>query len=176
MRMDVRLCEISDSEEPRLSEVISLINRVYAEAEHGMWKEGFQRAQIEEVKQYIANQNLIFAFKGDRLVGSVFVTCLNETLGEFGMLVCDPCERHQGIGRSLIAAAEARCAHLGCERMQLELLYPRDWPQKTKEILKVWYPKLGYVKGPEEDFNKMYPQLAPVLATDCVFSTYTKSL
>lgn len=176
MSITVRLCQSEDVQEPKLTEIVALINKVYADAEDGMWKPGFERVQKEEVISFIHNQNLIFAFKGEVLVGSVFVTKLSDDLGEFGMLVCEPTERHQGIGKALIKAAESRCVELGCRTMQLELLYPRDWPQKTKEILKVWYPHLGYTKGPEEDFNKMYPQLAPVLATECVFATYTKSL
>ncbi|MDA9951203.1 GNAT family N-acetyltransferase [Oligoflexaceae bacterium] len=176
MSLVLRLSEEQDTAEPRLSEIVSLINRVYSEAEAGMWNDGFQRVKPSEVVQYISDKNLIFAFKDEKLVGSVFVTQLSKTLGEFGMLVCEPSHRHQGIGRRLIAAAEDRCRELGCSQMQLEILYPKDWSQPTKEILKVWYPALGYRKGAEENFNEMYPQLAPVLAAACAFSTYTKDL
>ena len=172
----IRPCHNDDLQEPRLSQIVTLINEVYAVAEVGMWAPHFKRVQKDEVITFIRETKLIFALKDDRIVGSIFVTKLNASLGEFGMLVCDPSERHQGIGRRLIAAAEEHCRNLGCSTMQLELLYPRDWPQKTKEILKEWYPKLGYQKGQEEDFNKYYPQLKPVLATECVFAIYKKSL
>ena len=176
MNTEIRICEAKDMQEPQLDCVTSLINRVYAEAEAGMWKPGFKRVEKAEVANFIDKKQLIFAVKAEKIIGSVFVTVLESGRGEFGMLVCDPKERHQGIGRKLIAAAEKHCRRLGCQEMQLELLYPRDRPQETKEILKVWYPKLGYQQGPAEDFNAVYPQLAPLLATDCVFSTYIKLL
>jgi GNAT superfamily N-acetyltransferase len=176
VNVEIRLSVADDAGKARKTEIASLINRVYAEAEEGMWQPEFHRVQLDEVEQLIIEQKLILAILKGRIIGSVFVTQLNDTLGEFGMLVCEPEYRHQGTGRKLIDAAEKLCLAKGCSAMQLELLYPRHWLQKSKEILKVWYPKLGYVKGGEQNFNSLYPQLAPVLATECVFSVYTKRL
>lgn len=174
--IQVRLCSKDDKATPRLNLVVDLVNTVYADAERGMWPENFRRTSHHEIGYMIDAGDLLLALDEGKVIGCVMVRKLTDKQGEFGMLVCHPDYRNKGIGSRLIRTAEERCRALGCSEIRLELLYPKDWKQNTKEILKAWYPKLGYEPGPQEDFKVLYPKLAPFLATDCYFQIFTKTL
>eukprot|EP00977_Amphora_coffeiformis_P002916 scaffold561_cov162-Amphora_coffeaeformis.AAC.17 len=160
-----------------LSQLVQLVNDVYDEAEAGMWQQRGVRTHEEELRGLIEDQRLIVAQRRNCWVGCVKVdTCENKTAGEFGMLVVDPQFRGQGVGGRLISAAETWARQRGYHVMQLELLTPRSWKQPSKEFNQQWYTRLGYVPRKTEPFERDYPHLINLLATECDFTIWTKSL
>ena len=70
------------------------------------------------------------------LAGCVYVELRNER-GYFGMLSVDPARQGQGLGRALVAAAEARCQAAGCHEMEIEVV-------NLRTELPPFYSRLGY--------------------------------
>ena len=96
--------------------------------------------------------------------------------GALGMLAVDQGQLKKGYGKLLIDGAEARALSKGAEKMELELLAPRDTKHPVKEWLHIWYSKLGYVKGEQKEFADDYPEFAKLLSEPCTFTVYTKDL
>ena len=92
------------------------------------------------------------------------------------MLVAAPEHRGAGVGRELVAFAEARSRARGLRAMQLELLLPRAWRHPSKEFLKAWYGRIGYRRLRTGGLADTHPQLAPLLATPCDLAVYAKPL
>ncbi|HEY7159930.1 MAG TPA: N-acetyltransferase, partial [Acidobacteriota bacterium] len=59
---------------------------------------------------------------------------------------------------------------------RLKILAPRHWKHPSKEFLKQWYSRLGYVQQSIEPFELMPPEFISELATECDFSVWHKSL
>jgi len=106
----------------------------------------------------------------------VNVNLLDESVAEFGMLVADPDHRALGIGSMLVNAAEEWARSLNRRTMRLELLTPRSWSHPSKEFLKAWYTRLGYVPQFTEPLEKTHPELIGELATECDFTIWHKPL
>lgn len=159
-----------------VTEVVDLVNRVYAEAEKGLWSDGADRTGAPEVSAAIGAGQLATALLDDRLVGAVRVRRLDARLAEFGMLVASPDHRGSGIGRDLVAFAEDWARRQGLGRMQLELLVPRTWAHPVKEFLRAWYTRIGYRQVRVGCLDEAYPTLQPRLATACDFLIYHKDL
>jgi GNAT superfamily N-acetyltransferase len=157
-------------------EITALVNRVYADAEEGLWIEGATRTTIGEMTELIAAGEIALARMDGRIAGMVRIRQLDARTGEFGMLVADPAHRGEGIGRRLVAFAEDTSRRRGLIVMQLELLVPREWTHPTKAFLHAWYTRIGYRPGQSDTIDKSYPQLAPLLATPCDFVVYHKDL
>ena len=97
--------------------------------------------------------------------------------GEIGMLAVASSHLGSGVGRRLVAAAEARCRSSGCAVARLELLAPRDWTHPFKARLREWYEgRLGYEPMHEADFAADYPRIAPLLACPCTYTVFHKEL
>jgi GNAT superfamily N-acetyltransferase len=157
----------------RLSE---LINRVYATAERGLWRDGMQRTTRSELADYIAAAEIALARRDGQIAGSVRVRDISEDMSEFGILVAAPEHRGTGIGRALLDFAEQHGRERGRRTMQLELLVPRDWSHPSKEFLKGWYGRRGYRLVRTTTLDETYPHLAPLLATPCVLEIRAKPL
>jgi GNAT superfamily N-acetyltransferase len=153
-----------------------LINRVYLDAEKGLWVEGAQRTDPAEIGALVRAGEIVVLRDGPAIAGAVRVQQLGDDLGEFGMLVADPARRGAGIGRELVAFAERWARDRGLSRMQLELLVPRTWEHPVKEFLRGWYTRIGYVPVRLGHFDEDFPQLAPLLATPCDFLVMHKDL
>ena len=156
-----------------------LVNRVYADAEKGLWVEGATRTTVDEMAGLIAAGEIAVArddTAAARIVGCVRVQQIDETTGEFGMLVADPDRRSEGIGRELVGWAEELYRRRGLPTMQLELLVPREWTHPVKEFLDGWYTRIGYRPVRTGPIDHDYPHLAPLLATPCDFVVYQKAL
>jgi GNAT superfamily N-acetyltransferase len=157
-------------------EITALINRVYLEAEEGLWVDGAARTTTREVAETVASGQITVARIDGQIVGSVRTQQLDGGIGEFGMLVAHPGHRGKGIGRELVRFAEGQSRGRGLEVMQLELLVPREWKHPNKEFLHAWYTRIGYRPVRTGEIEESYPQLAPSLATPCDFVTYQKPL
>ncbi len=158
------------------SEVAELINRVYTTAEEGLWIEGATRTTAVEIAGMIAGGQIAVARMDGAIVGAVRIQQLDASTGELGMLVADPDRRGVGIGRDLIAFAEALSRQRGHVVMELEVLVPREWKHPTKEFLHAWYTRIGYRPVRSGTIDERYPHLAPLLATPCDFVIYRKNL
>ena len=150
-----------------VNELASLVNRVYAIAEDGLWTAGTSRTTPEKIAQSIDVGQIAVAIASERIVGVIQVRRLDTGEGEFGMLVADHEHRKQGVGRELVRFAERWSQGQGLATMQLELLVPRQWRHPTKEFLKAWYSRIGYRPVRTGKFEESYPELAPQLATPC---------
>ena len=175
--IDVRMPPAAAAEDAALvNELSALVNSVYAVAEEGLWADGTSRTTPETMAELIAAGQIAVARGDQRIVGAVRVQRLDTGEGEFGMLVADPAHRGQGVGRELVRFAERWCRDRGLDRMQLEVLVPRQWSHPSKEFLKAWYARIGYCPVGTGQFEKTYPELAPLLATPCDFVIYRKNL
>ena len=166
----------ADLEAESVEHLVNLINRVYDEAESGMWKRRGTRTNPVRVRELLRDQRLILAEINGVVVGAVNVNLLDETVAEFGMLVADPDHRGSGIGSMLVQAAEDWARSMNRRTMRLELLTPRWWIHPSKEFLKGWYSRIGYVPEFTEPFENMHPELVGELATECDFTVWHKQL
>lgn len=165
---DVRIEPASAAADVELvSAVAALVNAVYLQAEQGLWVDGALRTSEREVAELIALEEIATVRSGDRIVGAVRVRVLDDDTAEFGMLAAEPASRGLGIGRALVAFAEARAADRGCSVMQLELLVPTTWQHPSKQFLDAWYSRLGYREVRRGRLAELYPELEPLLATPC---------
>jgi GNAT superfamily N-acetyltransferase len=157
-------------------EITDLVNEVYVTAEAGLWVDGAARTTTAEIQQMIAANEIALARVDGRVVGAIRIQQLDDSVGEFGMLVAHPAHRGEGVGRELVGFAEELSGRRGLATMQLEVLLPRGWSHPTKEFLKAWYTRLGYRPVRAGSMDESYPQLAPLLATPCDFAVYHKPL
>ena len=156
--------------------VADLINGVYMIAEAGLWVDGARRTNSDEIGELIRQQELATARIGGELAGAIRVHALDGGTAEFGMLAADPARRGIGVGRALVAFAEAWAVDRGFASMQLELLVPTSWEHPSKQFLHEWYSRLGYRVARRGTLGESYPELEPLLATTCELVIYRKEL
>lgn len=162
---------------PRLAaELADLVNRVYAEAEKGLWAADTTRTTEAEMASLVDAGQIAVARSSGRIVGAIRIQQLDDDTGEFGMLVAAPEERGTGLGRDLVTFAEAWARERGLSRMQLELLVPQTWTHPVKDFLRAWYTRIGYQVVRTDDFGQAFPELAPHLACPCDFLIFHKNL
>ncbi len=173
----IRRATADDNTPERVTHLVQLINEIYATEEAGMWKETTAgRVVADEISAYLENQQLFFAFVGNELVGSVKIDVIDAETMEFGMLVANPAFRGMGIGRELVKAVENHARTAGFKKMMLELLTPKDWVNPSKEFLKKWYTRIGYVPGKTIPFEQEFPRRKHEFACPCVFTVWLKDL
>jgi GNAT superfamily N-acetyltransferase len=158
------------------AELTGLVNRVYAEAERGLWADGATRTAEAEMRGLIAAGQIAVARHDGAIVGAVRVQRIDGRTGEFGMLVADPRFRGAGIGRALVRFAERWAGERGLRRMQLELLVPRGWTHPVKEFTGAWYRRMGYRVVRTGDFAADHPALVDRLATPCDYLIFQREL
>jgi GNAT superfamily N-acetyltransferase len=159
-----------------MTRIAGLVNRVYAEAEKGLWRDGADRTDAPDIAAMVHAGELAVARLDGRLVGAIRIRRLDPGLAEFGMLVASPEHRGIGIGRALVAFAEDWARQQGLSRMQLEVLAPRTWTHPVKEFLRDSYMRIGYRQTRTGRLADAYPALQSQLATPCDFAIYHKNL
>jgi GNAT superfamily N-acetyltransferase len=175
--VEVRLLPPANGADTALmTRLADLVNRSYAASEKGMWLDDGDRTTAVEVAGLTRAGKVAVARIDGRIVGCVRVEWLDERAAEFGTLAADVAHHGAGIGRELVRFAERRSRDGGFATMQLELLVPRDWAHPSKEFLAAWYARMGYRVHRTRTVENSYPELAPRLATPCLFVTYRKSL
>ncbi len=157
----------------------SIMIAAYARTEEEIWGPNYARMSRDEFEALVANGNLIAAQKGTEWVGSVSVYALNEDTFSFGLLSVDIANKGEGIGRQLIAAAEARAIARGATSMEIEVLRLKDQELPFKRILDQWYRRLGYEWIATQDFVERKPdksEKAKLFVNPSVFDCYRKRL
>lgn len=126
-----------DIEEAQACDAVAinrLINQAYRVED--FFKAG-DRTSLAEVVDLIERETFLVARDADGAVqGTVRVRTEGER-GHFRMLAVAPEAQGSGMGRRLMAAAEAFCAEAGCTWMDLEVASPRT-------ELPAYYEKAGY--------------------------------
>jgi GNAT superfamily N-acetyltransferase len=169
-RIAIQLLDPSAAEDADLVErLVELINAVYVTAEEGLWQPDARRTSAAERAELIAGGEIAVATVDGELAGAVRVQALDDDTGEFGMLAADHSHRGIGVGRELVAFAERLSIDRGHRRMQLELLVPRVGKHPNKVFLDDWYTRIGYRVVRTISLAEAYPDLAPLLATECQF-------
>jgi GNAT superfamily N-acetyltransferase len=175
--VEVSMVSAADADDGEfVAQVVDLVNRVYADAEDGLWLDGADRTNAQEVVSIVRGGELAVARLDGQLVGAVRIQRIDGDLGEFGMLVATPEHRGVGIGRELVSFAEGWARQQGLARMQLELLVPQTWTHPVKAFLHAWYTRMGYQRVRSGRLDEAYPALQPQLATPCDFAIYQKDL
>src|SRR5690606_23355306 len=90
--------------------------------------------------------------RGGGLAGCVYVEARGDA-GSFGLLSVRPGLQRVGLGRRLVAAAEAWCQAAGCRQVEIRIVDLRD------ELFD-YYGALGYAEVGREPFS---PEEAPRL-------------
>lgn len=145
-----------------------LINRVYTLAEKGIWNEHHYRTTSEEVREKISSGSLLLARSNEQIVGSVYLERTNQHL-KFEALVVDPKYRHMGHGQAIVNEVFRIAKEENYQKVQIEILYPKDWAHKQKEILKKWYFNMGFKKVSTTEFAGMHGNVAECFITECNF-------
>lgn len=99
-----------------------------------------ERTSAEELAGLIADPErvILLAHHADDLVGCVQVARAGEDLAYLGMLTVEPTLQASGLGRRLLAAAEAEAvARFGARRMEMTVIHRRA------ELI-AWYARRGY--------------------------------
>jgi GNAT superfamily N-acetyltransferase len=117
---------------PRLAALINqafLVERFFIDGD---------RTDAAEVRGMMERGQFLMAEEGGRLVGCVYVEVRGER-GYFGLLAVAPGLQGHGLGRRLVAAAEAHAREAGCRFMDLQVV-------DLREELPPFYRRLGYVE------------------------------
>ncbi|KAI1268494.1 hypothetical protein F5Y18DRAFT_231885 [Xylariaceae sp. FL1019] len=169
-------------DEAFLTTLANIVSLVYAEAEAGIFVEGYKRTTPSGIAELVRAGQLAVAYDRDpatgsrRPVGCICVKKIDEVAGEFGMLALEASQRGAGVGRDLVLFAEDHCRKLGLTLMRLELLVPQLFEHAFKTRLHQWYGRMGYKMTGVGDFGKDYPQLVPLLVGPTDYKVYEKSL
>ena len=162
--------------EDDLIRLSQLINQIYTNTEAGMWKSSFKRVHPNELRTLVSEKKVIVYTKDDTIVASIMLTANTSDIYEFGMLICSEEHRHQGIASKLIKRSEVIALEAKAKKMQLHILYPKDFTIPTKEVLKSWYVSLGYkykeTKIADSDLGVCFNDLK----CSCLISKYEKEL
>jgi GNAT superfamily N-acetyltransferase len=136
--MTTRLAVPADADV--LAALISLAYRV-----EDFFKIG-DRTDADDVRKRMQNGAFLVLEENGTIVGSVYVEVHGDT-GYFGMLSIDPTRQGQGLGSTLIAAAEDHCRRAGCQTMELEVV-------NLRTELPPFYHRFGYAEAGTRPFTE----------------------
>lgn len=159
-----------------LTPLCAMVNKVYAQAEAGLWQDGAARTTVDELSTLTRAGELVVAILDSDVVACLRLQHLTEDVSSFSLLATAPEHQGKGIATALIDHAEAQAEAAGRHHMRLELLVPQTWTHPTKEALAHWYTRTGYHLTHTTRFDEDYPHLAPLLATPCDYRIYHKRL
>ena len=132
-----------------------------------------QRIDAEALHALIADpvEVIIIAEDGPVIVGCVRVTDAGGELSSLGLLAVDPVRQTQGLGRRLIAAAEAEArSRFSADRMEMTVIV-----QRTELI--DWYARRGYAPtGEMRPFPATDPRFGLPRREDLAFVVLERAL
>jgi len=104
------------------------------------------------------------------VLGSVWVEQIEPQTCYLGMLTVDPRLQAQGLGRTLLEAAEDHARQMGATRMRMTVIHVRD-------TLIEWYERRGYRRtGAVEPFPYDDPRVGLPLRDDLTMVVLEKAL
>ncbi|MDX2277127.1 MAG: GNAT family N-acetyltransferase [Hyphomonadaceae bacterium] len=134
---------------------------------------GGQRTDPETLAEVFGDprQTMLLAETDAALIGCVNVTDLGEGVGYLGMLTVSPDLQGGGLGRKLVAAAEAHARDvLGARVMEMSVI-----KQRTELI--AWYLRQGYADtGREKPFPLDDPRFGLPKTRELKFVVLAKTL
>ena len=161
-------------------EITDLINTAYGNENRLWYNQNKQRTTVPEITSSIIAGEMLAAYStspSEDLIGCIQLHPVSPPqIAGLGMLAVPYSARGQGVGRLLVEAAEERARGMGFSEMQLELLMPRDWKLEAKEVLKVWYERMGYVLVEVGQLTDYYPKIVDLMACECICVVYRKGL
>lgn len=116
-------------------------------------------------------QLILLARQNGDLAGCVQITDRGDGLAYLGMLSVDPARQAGGIGRRLVAAAEAAArTRFGARRMEMTVIIQRA------ELI-AWYERLGYERtGETRPFPATDPRFGLPRRDDLAFTVLIRDL
>lgn len=114
--------------------VVELVNLAYRV--EAFFIEGTRTSEAEVARLMGEGCFLVLDGERGRLAGAIYVEVGPER-GYFGMLSVAPHMQGAGLGRRLVAVAEAMCEAQGCRAMDLQVV-------NLRTELPPWYRSLGY--------------------------------
>jgi GNAT superfamily N-acetyltransferase len=142
---------------PAVAELVNLAYQVEAS-----FVDGTRTSTGEVTRLMETGCFLILDGERGRLAGAIYVEAGPER-GYFGMLSVAPDMQGAGIGRRLVAVAEAMCEAQGCQSMELQVV-------NLRTELPPWYRSLGYREAGTTPFDD------PALKRPAHFIRMTKQL
>ena len=122
--------------------VTALINAAY-QVER-FFVEG-DRIREDEVRRYMTKGTFLIAQRDGVPIGCVYAEQRGDR-GYFGLLAVDPAQHGQGVGRTLIEAAEDRFLRAGCRGVDIQVV-------DLRTELPPFYRRLGYVETGTAPFS-----------------------
>lgn len=116
-----------------LAPLLELINRAFELEREFIDGDRLDDAGLRDLR---LTGDFVLAHRGGALVAAVYVAVRGER-GYFGLLSVAPTQKGRGLGRALVAAAEARCRAQGCVAMDLKVV-------DLRRELPPFYERLGY--------------------------------
>ena len=126
--------------------ITRLINRAYRVED--FFVDGDRIAEREVAALAAANQLVVLDGAAGDLAAAIHVRVeQGDERGYFGLLSVDPAYQGLGLGKRMVAVAEALCEAMGCRTVSLRVV-------NIREELAPWYRRLGYREtGATEPFN-----------------------
>ncbi|HKU42294.1 MAG TPA: GNAT family N-acetyltransferase [Polyangiales bacterium] len=166
-----------------LSALVALVNSAYrGESSRAGWTTeadllGGQRTDLETLRQQLSAANgvlLVAEADGGELLGCVFlerVTDAREPEAYLGMLTVPPLAQGAGLGKAILAQAEAYAAqHWGARAVVMTVIAQRE------DIL-AWYARRGYSDtGETQPFPYGDPRFGLPRRRDLFFKVLRKTL
>jgi len=132
-----------------------------------------QRTDVEALRAMLDDPTyvILLAERGDALAGCVSVTDKGDGVAYLGMLSVDPERQGEGLGRKLIAAAEAEAAaRYHARRMEMTVIVQR------RELID-WYVRCGYAEtGETRPFPAADPRFGLPRRDDLAFTVLARDL
>jgi ribosomal protein S18 acetylase RimI-like enzyme len=145
--IEIRRATIADA-----AAIARVTNLAYGRVE-SFFIRGDRTSETEVETYYLAHGGFLLAERDGALLGSVYVEDRGDH-GYIGLLSVDPMLQGGGLGRALMAAAEASLAAAGRPRVELLVV-------NLRTELPPWYRKQGYRLVGERPFPPGAPNTQP---------------
>ena len=176
--VDVSSVQIKPATPDDIPALNDLVNRSYrGEAAETSWSSeaGFmtgQRTDPAMLAELLANSavTILLVRDGEALAGCVLLEQVQASVWYLGMLSIDPGRQNAGIGRGLLAEAEAFAQDHGATRLLMTVIQVRD-------TLIAWYGRRGYrLTGETQPFPYEDERFGRPLRDDLHFVVLEKAL
>ncbi len=155
-----------------LHALVQLINSAFVITRAQLWEPGADRIASDELASMISGGQILAASSGSEFVGCVRVHALGGGIAELGLLATDTSCHRRGLGRRLLAAAEAQARAAGMDAIELTVLRPRFVEESYSSFLTGWYERHGYTYLEAVAFEVVHPEASKRLLMPCDLRRY----